>query len=466
MASNTQIVANIHRGKRPGKRIWIGVLAAITLVTLPVLPLKFLGIPGPDLDWRQVEDLSKLFIGRITTWPTTPDKVVTEPATQTFPKDIKLVDATVRSLLNQLTKNPSDPGLHNRIGLIYAELGEPHSAITHFEESIKVSRERIKALTLQSKELLKKDEIDKASQCMLDISDINVQLAAAHSSLARVYEQLGKSDRVIAQLNELSKDISLSKVPKSQSVATRESSPAIQAGTTISANRLDSETAALLARADALRQAGRNLEAMQEYKRLSMRLPNFALVHKELGLTALSMRNVWMAQEELAKAAQLNTADATTHSALGSIYRELGQSDKATQEFEKALKYDPKEVSAAFSLGNLYADQGQYDKAIASFQRALTTRPDFALAHNNLATMYSFSGDYANAIREFRQAIALSPNMASAHYGLGIACLNEKHFGESARAFKRAIVLNPNLLDAHSKLEIAQKRMRNQPRID
>lgn len=457
LASNTQIVANIHRNKGPGKRIWIGVIAAIVLVTLPVLPLKFLGIPGPDLDWRSLEELSRSVVSRFSTIPKTAGKpAAAAPAVLT--SDISLLDATVKSLLNQASKSPGDPSVHNRLGLVYAEVGEPHSAVTHFEEAIKLSRERIKALTLQSNQAKAQGNIDKASASMLEISNLNVQLAAAHSSLARVYEQLGKSDRVIAQLNELSKDLSLSRVMKVQTAAT--GPPGAGAGTAAGANQLDSETAALLARADAFRQAGRNLEALQEYKRLSERVPNLALVHKEYGMTALAMRNMWLAQEELSKAVALNSKDATSHSALGSIYMQLGQTDKAIIAFEKAVACNPKEVSASFSLGNIYADAGQYDKAIGAFQKAVAGRPDFALAHNNLATMYAFSGDNANAANEFRQAASLAPNMASAHYGLGIACLNEKQYAESARAFKRALVLNPELIDAHNKLELAQKRLR------
>lgn len=457
MASNTQIVANIHRRKAPGKRIWIGIVAAIVLVTLPVLPLKFLGIPGPDLDWHAFEELSRSLLGRMTTTTHAKRPAAEISAPAVTGSDIKLMDATIKSLLSQVSKNPTDPSLHNRLGLIYAEVGEPHSAVTHFEASIANSRERIKALTLQSNQASAQGNLDKASNCMLEISTLNVQLAAAHSSLARVYEQLGKSDRVMAQLAELSKDISLSGAMKQQSEQTTAT-----AGTALSANRLDSETAVQLARADAFRQAGRNLEAMQEYKRLSERVPNLAIAHKELGMTALTMRNLWLAQEELTKAASLNSADATTHSALGNIFCQIGERDKAIKEYESALTCNPKEVTASFNLGNIYADSGQYEKAIVCFKKTVAGRPDFALAHNNLATMYSFRGDNAGAEREFRQAISLDGNMASAHYGLGIACLNTKNYNESARAFKRALALNPDLIDASSKLELAQKRARGQ----
>ena len=457
LASNTQIVANIHRSNRPGKRIWIGIFAAIALVTLPVLPLKFLGIPGPDLDWHSIESLfSKIGVPGQSTTPQT-----VETAAPALSSDIKLMDVTVRSLLAQVSKNPGDPALHNRIGLVYAELGEPHSAVTHFEEAIKLSRQKIKGLTLTSNQAMEKHDVDKASGCTLEISALNVQLAAAHSSLARVYEQLGKSDKVMAQLNELSKDISLSRVIKASTLSTIAAAP--DGSTILSANgRLDADTAALLARADALRQAGRGLEAMNEYKKLSERVPNLALVHKEYGLTALAMRNTWLAQEELEKAVQLNGKDSAAHTALGTIQGQLGQRDKAISEFEKAIALNPKEVNAAFNLGNIYADAGQYDKAIGAFQKAVAGQPGFALAHNNLATMYSFSGDTGSAAREFRTAINLSPNMASAHYGLGIACLNEKNYAESAKSFKRALQLNPDLIDAQSKLEVAQKRLRGQ----
>jgi len=460
VASNSQIVANLHRRKRPAKRFWLGIIIAALLVTLPVLPLRFLGIPGPDLDWHQIESIGKAMFGKLTSPEAREKAGENQPAQRIGRADIKLVDASLTTLLKEISEKPQDPSLHNRAGLIYTEFNEPLVAVTHFEQAIKLCREQVRALKTTEDIARTRGDIAEASDCMLQISELNVQLAAAHGGLARVYEKLGKSDKVIAQLTELSKDISPSKVIESTTNRNADSNRLNAAANVRSSDtRLDAGTAAILARADALRQAGRIYEAQQEYKKLTERLPNLAIAHKELGMTALSTHNLWLAQEELSRAASLNSHDATTHSALAAIAKELGQNDKAQQEYERALQIDPKDLNAAFTLGNLYADDAAYSKAIAAFQKAVAARPDFGPAHNNLATMYSLNEQYREAIKEFHQTILLSPNLASAYYGLGIACLHEKQYRESVRAFRRALALNPELSDAHNKLEYAQKKV-------
>lgn len=456
LASNTQIAANIGRNKRSGKRVRMGIIAAIVLVTLPVLPLKFLGIPGPDFDFSNVTDLGKHLVdkvksglqGRMDT-----RHAAAEHATVIGSSEVRLLDDTASALLAESAKHPNDPSLHNRLGLIYAELGELDLAVSHFEQAIKSSRAEIKALRVKAQSAKSAGNNGKASQHLLAISELTVQLAAAHSSLARTFEQLGKSERVIGQLNELNRDVKLAGALKAEH--------AVKAGTgatAIGASKLDGKSAAILARASSYRQAGRLAEAMAEYKLLTEMAPNLAVAHKELGFFAISMQDNLLAQEELSRAAALDPDDPLIHSTLGAVYMTLGKREEAIDQFNKALVLNPKEGLAAFNLGNIYADMGQIERARKAYEKAVSIKPDSAFARNNLATMCSMSGDFKTAAEEFKRTIQLAPNMASAHYGLGVALMQLRDYRGSEMAFKHALHLNPGLVDAQNRMEIAHKK--------
>jgi len=455
LASNTQIAANIGRTKRSGKRIRMGIFAAIVLVTLPVLPLKFLGIPGPDFDFSNVTDMGRHLVdkvrsglqGRMDT-----RQAAAEHAT-IGSSDVRLLDDTASALLAESAKHPNDPGLHNRLGLIYAELGELDLAVSHFEQAIKSSRAEIKALRVKASSARAAGNATKASQQLLAISELTVQLAAAHSSLQRTYEQLGKSDRVIAQIEELNRDVKLAGALKAEHAAKTAGS-----GTAIGASKLDAKSAAILARASSYRQAGRLADAMAEYKLLTEVAPNLAVAHKELGFFAISMQDNFLAQEELSRAAALDPDDAIIHSTLGAVYMTLGKREEAIDQFNKALVLNPKEGLAAFNLGNIYADMGQIERARKAYEKAVTIKPDSAFARNNLATMCSMSGDFKTAAEEFKKTIQFAPNMASAHYGLGVALMQLRDYRGSEMAFKHALHLNPGLVDAQNRMEIAHKK--------
>ena len=456
MASNSQISKSLSRNRGSGgKRLWLGICAAVALATVPVLPLKFLGIPGPDFDLDQVKDMGRTLLGRLTNHMPSGDKQKEAEASSApiATNDVKLLDKTAQSLLKEISRHPDNPSLHNRLGLIYAELGELHPAVTHFEQAIKLSRAQIADLTKQSNSARQKGELAEASKYLLEISRLNVDLAAAHSSLARVYETLGQSGKVIAQLNELNKDIQLARVfhrPQAPAAATGRPEE--------KRDRLTTKSAITLARADAFRRSGMMVEASNEYKKLIALAPGLAIAHKELGMTALSMHNVWLAQEELKTAVRLDPRDIEVHNTLGGIYRSLGKLPEAAQEFQESIVISPQDANAAFNLGAIYAELGKYDRARKAFEKAVAVQPNSASAHNNLATMCSLTEDNEGAMKEFQKAITLAPNMASAHYGLGLAQMEAKDYSAAIGSFKKAINLNPALTDAHSKLELAYRR--------
>jgi tetratricopeptide (TPR) repeat protein len=424
--------------------------AAVVLVSLPVIPFSSMGVKCPPLPSLNqiVEDTNRTLNNLV---PVIMGSIKPIPAQPTAGQDLKSLDQASDQLLDQINKNPSDPSLHNRVAMIYAGMGDFTSAVNHFEKAVQASRSQILLLTAQEKDLRAKGDKAAAAKTVLDVSKLNVELSAAHSSLARVYGELGQHDKVVDELDALNKDIVFG------SDLTKKSAPPVVAQTETD-HRLNQKNLASLARAQALMQAHRMPEAMQEYKNVIAIEPQSAIAHERLGLAALFVNNSYLAVQELETATRLEPDRGTTHNALGLAYQAEGDGQHAQVEFEKALSLNPKDDEAAFNLGIIFAGTGRYGPAQEAFRKAVQANPKSFMAHNHLGTLLSLSGNYRQAIQEFQAALTLAPDLASSHYGLGIALYNSKEYPASIREFKRALALNPGLTDAHNKIELAYRK--------
>lgn len=453
------MVQGLPRPQRRQKRLWIVFFGAILLVTLPVLPLSFLGIPGPDLAEfnSNVGDVGKRLLGILS-----PRKVVKassdglNPSAKTRSDNIRLLDGAARSLLHQIEKDPANPSLSNQVGLIYAELGDYNQAERHFKRAIALCRVKISELENRQKSSETPREGGTEADMIVASSRMNVELSAAHTNLTRVFESLGQHDRALKQFDEMKRDIAfnidLSKArARYGAVSAVESIPRAQ--------RLDPDTAQALARAQALMHARRMPEAMTEFQKVIELNPDVAVAHQQLGIAAGMSGNYYMAEQELRAAARLNPEDAVTRTNLGITYASSGEIKKARREFERALKIDAGNLEASINLASILSATREYDEARQVLEKASARHPRSPLVLNNLATIYSLEGKYHQAIDAFQKTLSVDPSMASAHYGLGIAYYNSKQYPQSIRELKKALELNPSLIDCHSKIESAYRKI-------
>lgn len=449
MASNTQLAAPLPKSRRT-TRLLLLFCAALLLVSLPVIPFNSLGLKCPSMpSMNQIAEDGNRMLNNFV--PVIMGSISSSTARPSAGQDLKSLDQASDQLMDQINKTPSDPSLHNRVAMIYAGMGDFTAAVGHFERAVEASRSQILLLSAQEKELRAKGDKAATATTVLAVSKLNVELAAAHSSLARVYGELGQHDKVVAELDALNKDIvfgsGLGK--KSAPIAVAQAPPDHQ---------LNQKTLASLARGQALMQAHRIPEAMQEYKNVIAVEPQSAIAHEKLGLAALFVNNSYLAVQELETATRLEPDHATTHNALGLAYQAEGDGQHAQVEFEKALSLNPKDAEAAFNLGTIFAGTGRYGPAEEAFRKSVAANPKAPMAHNHLGTLLSLSGNYRQAIQEFQTALTLAPDLASSHYGLGLALYNMKDYSGSIREFKRALAINPGLSDAHNKIELAYRK--------
>ena len=121
--------------------------------------------------------------------------------------------------------------------------------------------------------------------------------------------------------------------------------------------------------------------AVQEWKELEAKFPNFEMCHICLG-NGLLWENDWQAAEA---------------------------------EYRWAAKLDPMDPEPHERLGDLEQRQKNYDAALEEYRTAEKIRPDEAKAYESAAKLLVKKKDYASAASELKQAMPLAPSDWEVH---------------------------------------------------
>jgi Tfp pilus assembly protein PilF len=221
----------------------------------------------------------------------------------------------------------------------------------------------------------------------------------------------------------------------------------------------------------ALADAGRPGEAIEQFRRITTTLPDYAEAHYNLGWVLASEGRPDEAIAAYEQALAVRPDDPKTHNNLGDALLEQGKPAEAVEHFQEAVRIMPDFADAHYNLGCVRMAQGAFDEAIDHFQQSLSARPAQAEAHNNLGSALRARGrldeavrhhrraleiepGYANAlaaqgklddaIGHYRRAVAIAPQQPRAHVNLGRALSARGAQEEAVRHFRQAVELAPD----------------------
>jgi tetratricopeptide (TPR) repeat protein len=165
---------------------------------------------------------------------------------------------------------------------------------------------------------------------------------------------------------------------------------------------------ALVRAADALRLAGRDLEAEAAYLRLLSRWPaipdawfNLGVVQRRIGRFEAALGAY---QQALARGIR---GPEEVHLNRAFIFSEcLRQDEAAARELTEALRLNPAYAPALLNLAKLHEDRGEREPACALYERALALEPPSALALARFANLLSLGAHDDSLIERLRAAIA------------------------------------------------------------
>jgi Flp pilus assembly protein TadD len=167
-----------------------------------------------------------------------------------------------------------------------------------------------------------------------------------------------------------------------------------------------------LRRVQALREAGKSAEALDEVRALLAR----------------------------------DSKNAAGFNALGLVYYRMEKLALSESAFRRAIELEPQAKSTAAvwnNLGLVALAKGRDQEAFAAFAQAAQLDSGHREAHLNQALVYLDCGDYARAERELRRAVDIDGDDPDALVALGVALRGLRRFDEARAAYERALVLRP-----------------------
>ena len=189
--------------------------------------------------------------------------------------------------------------------------------------------------------------------------------------------------------------------------------------------------------------------ALAEYsQQLTRRLPRHPLGWKALGIALKQIGRDAEALDPMQRAANLAPTDAESHNNLGVLQRDLGHLSEARKSLERAARIKPDYAEAHANLGITLRDLGYLTEAESSCRRALAINPHQIDALSNLGTVLRDSGRLDEAESILREALRHQPASHEIHHNLGILLGDQIRLEEAEACFIEAMRIKPDFVEA------------------
>jgi tetratricopeptide (TPR) repeat protein len=252
--------------------------------------------------------------------------------------------------------------------------------------------------------------------------------SGAQLNLAMAYLQIGETEKALPLFAQLEAEAKVQR-------------HALNAGT-------------LAAYAHALAANGKLTEAAQKMKAASQAEPGNAQLHDDLGSIEAQQKAWVSAQQEFAKAIQLDPQSAGAHLHLGLALRAQGEPG-SMKELQQAQRLAPDNAIILLELGKAYAAEGRDDKAIPLLQEVVQRNPTATDARYELALALQRSNRVEESIGLLQKVVATQPGNAIAATDLGMALTQAQRAKDAVPVLQHALLLAPDSVTAHEDLAAA-----------
>jgi tetratricopeptide (TPR) repeat protein len=203
---------------------------------------------------------------------------------------------------------------------------------------------------------------------------------------------------------------------------------------------------------NALRAAGRLMEAVESYRRAIALKPDYGMAHSNLA-RALNDRGLFEEGLESSRCAiELIPDFPGAHINCAAALIGLERFAEAEVPLRRALDLMPDRAETHRDLGAVLGQLGRFDEAIPYHRRSISLKPNDATMHFALGTTHYQLDDLPEAEASFRRALSLAPGYARPWHGLGNILRASGRFDEALSCFRRALELDPDLPQAHGSL--------------
>jgi len=288
----------------------------------------------------------------------------------------KLAQA-IKSYTRALRLNPNSPLTWYNRGVAYLELGERVQAASDFNETIRLEPAH----------------------------------PQAHLNLGNCYRALKYPERALEayeQAIELDPANLLAKVNRAAALQDlRAFERAVEAYSEVI--RLLSNAEVLCNRGICLQKIGRQLEAIDDFRRAIAIDPTLAEAFCNLGLAHRSLGDLPAALSAYDSAIEIAPSMVEAHCNKGVALKESGLIEQSIRTLQQAALIAPNHPETHGNLGVALQKSRQFGAAIDSYTRAIELKPDYVDAHYNLALLRQELNQLEPALQGYEKVLSLDP---------------------------------------------------------
>lgn len=184
--------------------------------------------------------------------------------------------------------------------------------------------------------------------------------------------------------------------------------------------------------------------------------PESVEVLHNLGMAALELRELPVAQDALERAVAMAPSYEGPADALFQLAEQRGDSERLIRYGRLHLKARPGDSERHYKVAVALAKAKRLPEAEHHYKQVIALRPESAPAYENLGVVYKWQGRTAEAVEMFRKAVSLEPSLGNAVLNLAGGLLVLGHQAEARAELKRFLEHHPEHRAARRLLESLQ----------
>ena len=335
------------------------------------------------------------------------------------------------SLNAGIAENPDSPEIHNALGLVALQTGEPRSAVTSFERALELRpNEGVIVYNLISAYL-------GSNQDLRALQKVD-HFLASHNADPALYVQTGE---LLSRYGHVAH--------AAQCYRAAEGSGMKSASVRLAVDKLLNEADAQIERDQA------DIDRLKVVLQSNLRRPE---PYFQLGLLWIKSGQFSPALELLEPAAAKFPASPEIRLAYALACYFTGQNEKAEVAYKRLVRMQPESDQAYFALGNFYADVGNLPDAAASFRRAAARNPKNYLNHYMLGVVQFRLQNYRESAASLEKALQLNVSHADSNFWLAKIHLLKGEQKQALECLERTVKLEPKHLGAYYQLGLLYAR--------
>lgn len=292
--------------------------------------------------------------------------------------------------------------LYTNRGQVYADKGDLESALSDFNEALRLDPTNARGYASRCKMYRLKGELDMALADCNKALELDPDYAWAYSERGLVYKDRDELDEALADYDratEINPDYAW---------------PYNYRGIIFGGmGKLD----------EALEQFSKAIELFSDPK-------DQAIAYSHRCNAYRLKKDFDRALADCDRATELDPTNVLAYDHRASVYRYNGDYDKAIEQISVAIELEPT-AKRYNNRGFAYSEQGNYQQAIGDYTRAIEIDPNYSYPYNNRGFAYSSLGEYDLAFQDFERAMEINPDNAWIYYNRGLTYIE---LGESAKA--------------------------------